>query len=412
LEKIGASRGKLGIGAKRRNLRAFSDVGDLKFIMRISNRSGLLPMIIAFVLAFTIINLFFREERNFAELALGEETKPYLAIDSLGYPVHLVNDSSTSRFLLGWQQRGKLDVALFLGNSQTHSINQLKPGEKNYVELLQRNWQPQQLDVLAHTVPNANLQEFYLFFRYWQSKLPIKTILVPIFMDDLREDGIREVFMPQLIREKFQIPDDTSELTLSINKTLSTFRPGAEKTNENDLKALEQTVQESVEKFCNDFLQQHFSSWAYRPNVRGQLLTQLHLLRNTVFGISASTKRKLIPARTKNNYQALEQILTVARDHQIAVVLYLPPIRSDVPIPYDEAEYKQFKAEIKSQAAKYKAVFADFDSIVPGEYWGSKNATTVGGGKTEIDYMHFQYRGHQLLADSLNALLNRTRHDI
>jgi hypothetical protein len=374
--------------------------------MHIHNKSELLSIIIALVLAFTIINLFFREETNFAELALGEETKAYLATDSLGHPIHLIGDSLSQLLLTGWQKRGKNEVALVLGNSQTHSINQLKEGDQTYVGLLHQKWRHRKLDVVAHTIPNANLQELYLLFRYWQTKLPVMTVLVPVFMDDLREDGIRDVFLAQLLQTKFQIEGDTSEVVRQINKTLASLQSNQGSSADNDFKALEQTVQESVEKRLNDFLQQHFSSWGYRPNVRGQLFANLHVLRNTAFGISASTKRKMIPARMKKNYAALEQLLTFARTKKIKVLLYVPPIRSDVLIPYDEAEYKHFKVYVEEMAKQYGALFANLEQIVPGNYWGAKNATTLGG-KVEIDYMHFQYPGHQLLADSLDAQLFR-----
>jgi hypothetical protein len=375
--------------------------------MNVSYKNGLLSIGLGIVAAFLIINIFFRQEPNFAELALGEETKAYLATDSLGHPIHLVHDSLSQLLLTGWQKRGKNEVALVLGNSQTHSINQLKEGDQTYVGLLHQKWRPRKLDVVAHTIPNANLQELYLLFRYWQTKLPVTTVLVPVFMDDLREDGIRDVFLAQLLQTKFQIEGDTSEVVRQINKTLASLQSNQGSSADNDFKALEQTVQESVEKHLNDFLQQHFSSWGYRPNVRGQLFANLHVLRNTAFGISASTKRKMIPARMKNNYAALERLLTFAQAHKIKVLLYVPPIRSDVPIPYDEAEYMQFKREVELMAKQHGALFANLEQIVPGNNWGSKNATTIDGGKTEIDYMHFQYPGHQLLADSLDAQLFR-----
>jgi hypothetical protein len=373
--------------------------------MKVPYKSGLVPIGLAGIAAILIINLFFHEEKNFAELALGQETKAYLATDSLGAPIHVVSDSTVPDLLKGWQLRGQKDVMFILGNSQTHSINQLKPGDQTYVALLYQRWRAYQIDVLAHTIPNANLQEFYLLFRYWQTKLPIKTVLLPVFMDDLREDGIRNVFLAGLVQSKYQIDRDSSEIARQINQSLAALQPVAQ--NNPDLKALEETVQESVEKELNDFLQQHFRSWSYRPNVRGQLFADLHQMRNTIFGISASSKRKMIPARLKNNYGALERLLAVAQQQKIKVLLYVPPIRSDVPIPYDETEYEQFKQYVEQRAKQYGAIFANLEHLVPGENWGSKNATTIDGSKTELDYMHFQYRGHQLLADSLHALLTR-----
>ena len=42
---------------------------------------------------------------------------------------------------------------------------------------------------------------------------------------------------------------------------------------------------------------------------------------------------------------------------------------------------------------------------MPGELWGMQDATD-GGGQPEYDFMHFQARGHALLAEALAALLD------
>ena len=44
--------------------------------------------------------------------------------------------------------------------------------------------------------------------------------------------------------------------------------------------------------------------------------------------------------------------------------------------------------------------FSNFEDIVPSEYWGMKESTTIGGG-LELDFMHFKAEGHRLLADSI-----------
>ena len=49
--------------------------------------------------------------------------------------------------------------------------------------------------------------------------------------------------------------------------------------------------------------------------------------------------------------------------------------------------------------------FYNFEKIVPGELWGYKGSTNLLE-KREVDYMHFQYKGHQILADSLIKYLN------
>ena len=42
----------------------------------------------------------------------------------------------------------------------------------------------------------------------------------------------------------------------------------------------------------------------------------------------------------------------------------------------------------------------DFDRLVPGRYWGTKAATSLGG-KAELDFMHYQEPGHAMLARAM-----------
>ena len=90
---------------------------------------------------------------------------------------------------------------------------------------------------------------------------------------------------------------------------------------------------------------------------------------------------------------------------RINTLVYIPPIRNDVKIPYDKKEYIDFKNEVKNIAQVYNANFVDLDNIVPGEHWGLKGSTNIGE-DLELDFMHFQYDGHKILADTLLNHIN------
>ena len=82
------------------------------------------------------------------------------------------------------------------------------------------------------------------------------------------------------------------------------------------------------------------------------------------------------------------------------MLLYIVPLRDDVKVPYDLDQYGEFKSEIQLIAKKSGVRFANFESLVPAEFWGTKSATTFGS-IPELDFMHFQAGGHQLLADAI-----------
>jgi len=362
------------------------------------------------ILAFLVISVYFKENTKFEDLALGEHTSSYQGrADTNLIHVIRINEQEESSLVNGWKDRGQKKLIFCFGNSQSSSINQMKEGDVVYPELLHRRFEQEGnlLEVLCHSIPNANLQELLLSFEYWRGKLPIQAITLPVFMDDLREEGIRGVFFPNLITSKYQIVDSSEAIVQQINQSLRKLKSvknsagGAEKT---DMAALNETVQEKSETYLNDWLNVHFSPWAYRPNVRGAMFNDLYLLRNTAFGITAETKRKMIPQRYQENIDALKVILNRCQNLGIKVVLYIPPIRNDVEVPYNLKEYNNFKQEIANLANINHCTFYNWESIVPAKLWGLKGSTN-GTGKPELDYMHFQCPGHIILSDSLYSAL-------
>jgi hypothetical protein len=376
----------------------------------------LLQLIIGFMLAIGIIHLFFSGERKFDKLALGTETTEYRAKNIANESIHLItiDQLEEDEFINSYHKNGDKKVVLILGNSQTHSINQIKNEEVNYIRLLNEAFSSKGYEILCHSMPNAGMQEFYLSYMYWKNKLKIRSIVIPIFFDDLREDGIRNVFFPKLIEDRFLMRDSLSYIGNKINTSLksnwsNTIREkdGLKDAIKSDNQALKETVQEGIENSLNRQLEQNVKSWNNRENVRGDFFVWLYQLRNTVLGINPGTVRKMIPQRYNDNMQALEFIIADCKKNDIKVLLYIPPIRSDVALPYDIVSYKAFKNEVKQicETEKGKLYFANFDTIIPGNLWGYKGATNLLE-KREVDYMHFQFRGHQILADSLYNHIN------
>ena len=358
-------------------------------------------MVLSAVLAGLILRFGFSGERNFEDAALGTMTVSYEARSIDGRDIHTTKQREKEiAEMLSVASDGRRST-LILGNSQTHSINQKKEGEVVYPEILDRAFSER--TVLTNSLPNANLQEFYLILNWWLETVIFDQIVVPVFMDDLREDGLREDFLTALIQENFALSGELDDFDQSLNEQLRSLQPQthAESSESSD----SETPQDFVEKEINSWLAAHSKTWANRPNARGDLFMKLYAWRNILFNISATTKRKMIPARMSKNLLALDRILERTSEDSIDVLLYIPPIRRDVEVPYDLAEYAQFKSEVESMAAAYSHVqFKNWEGIVPGELWGLK-ASTNGKKEPELDFMHFQFKGHQILADSILTAL-------
>lgn len=366
---------------------------------------------ISFIVSFIIISRYFGGKENFENFDLGKETKIYYAVDDSSRPIHCArfNKDIYQKILEGWERRGRKNVILVLGNSQTHAINQLKPTDINLSQILQHSDFRDSFDFLTHSMPNANLQEFYFSFQYMAAHFPVKKVIIPVFIDDLRENDIRSIYFSAAIADSFHIHTNTAVAKRINDFVIESRKPQNIADNDADIKALKETVQESAEKSLNSWLHDHVTAWSNRENVRGDIFTSMYLMRNTVLMINPQTKRRLIPTYTEHNMLALKELCTEASKAGVEVYLYVPPLRTDVEPPYFHDEYEGIVNDLRKMSEDIPSVyFKRIDSIVPGKYWGYKDPTAYFR-KREYDFMHFQYAGHKILADSLYQFLKNRR---
>lgn len=357
--------------------------------------SHLIPVIVGLIIGISILPNIWQAQKlnqNFDELALGDNTIIDAIVDNR--KVHCLSLNNSDRCFHDYDNYvTKNEVVLWLGNSQLHSINQLKDDDKLSSAILHNRLINQNKYVLTFSQPNANLQEHYILFEYLSTQLPISTIILPVVFDDLRETGIRND-LKRLFEE--------TQVTDSLQKSeIGTMLLSSSNKNEiADNNALDGTHQLDIESYLNDFLANHWKVWSQRAQYRGNLFNDLYIFRNWVFGITPSSVRKIIPGRYSTNMSALRAIVNASKEKKIQILLYIPPLRNDVLIPYDVQKYINFKSEVLAIANNEYAKFIDIDSIVPGEHWGVKGATTLGGNK-ELDFMHFKGAGHDILANRI-----------
>jgi hypothetical protein len=358
------------------------------------------PLIIALILAGIIYAFGYHgKHNNFEELALGEATHAFYAkYDNV--PVHCSDLRDMQLCLDGFDRRGGHRAALWLGNSQLHAINQYQAGEENGPAILFRQLKSRGLDLLTFSQPNANLQEHYVLFTYLQKRLPIQLLILPVVFDDMREDGIRPTIASALRDSSTTAVLETTDIGNRIlaNNILAVDDEGKETAGVRD------TIQEYSEKALNNWLNKNFSAWADRVEMRGSLFVELYKLRNFLFGIKATSKRRIIKARYIDNLAALQAMLSRASELHIDVLLYVVPLRNDVESPYDESEYKRFKQDIKTLAEANRAELVNLEDVVPANFWGEKASTTLND-DVELDFMHFQGAGHELLATALHEAI-------
>jgi len=369
----------------------------------------LLPVLISIFIIEIISNI---SNSTFDNVALGRHTSTYVARHPNEHIIHSTEDKTISNYITSrtsiiddnhlelsislmyddWVKRGKRDIIFLIGNSQYHAINQLKSGDINTSEILFNYFDDYDIDFLTYSSANMNLQEQYLMMDYFFDLFPIKYFLLPVFLDDTREDGIR-FYVKDFLLDKLN-----NENRNKIYKKL--FAKNSDSPAK-DLEGLSGTAQERTENYLNKILLENSENWSSRTNSRNMIFSQFYFLRNKIFNISPSTARKVIPGPYRDNLFSLEKILINTNVRKIETLVYIPPIRNDVQIPYLVSEYSQFKDQVRSISTQHNSNFINFENTVPNEYWGFKGQDD----NTEIDFMHFKYQGHLALADTLFSYL-------
>jgi hypothetical protein len=360
-----------------------------------------IPIILGTLISFAILIYIAQDKKtNYQEYALKNRTVSLFSKIN-GFQIHCRIIEDNQPCINNYYKNSKNnDLILYLGNSQLHAINQYKNGDENTPLILHKKLNETDLGYLVtYSQPNANLQEHYLLFEYLRIKMPIKALILPLVFDDMRETGIRHDFAVIMKDKSTQArlkQTDIGKKLFVYNELLS--------VDAEDMAALKDTTQDRTEKYFNSWLDENLTVWAARPDFRGKLLTTLYRIRNSVFNIKATTKRKVIKDRYINNFFALKAILESANLKKTSVLLYIVPLRNDVEMPYITEEYEAFKEDLVTIASKYDVKLLNLENLISAEHWGAKASTSLVENE-ELDFMHFQSSGHMILGKTLYEVL-------
>lgn len=250
---------------------------------------------------------------DFADAAaMGAATTSLFAVRGV-FPIHCQADEGLDLCVKGVQARGLQRKALWLGNSQLHAVNQLRTGERNAPDLLAERLAGRSIDLITVSLGNGNLQEHLVLFHYLLDRIQSDTLILPVVFDDTREDGLRDDIAALSQDERLAQRLKESGIGRKLLDKAPSPAP---------LPSGEATPQERSEAWLNAWLDQHIPLWRARPEMRGDLFISLYKLRNTVFGITPSSKRKIIPGRYTNNMAAFETVLQTAANSGVRVLVY------------------------------------------------------------------------------------------
>lgn len=325
---------------------------------------------------------------DLAEAALGKETQVVIGHYN-GDRVHCFDMSDAAECLEPAKSRSLNKSALWLGNSQLHAINQPSPksvpASVTAVELIREDG----IELLTFSQPNANLAEHYILFEALTAKFDFNLLILPAVFDDMREQSIRPSI--KNILAEADIAERLSKNKIGRDLLVLSVKEDKKKPV---------SLQDSSESIITSKLDSCCAWETLRSQARGKISLFLYQFRNYIFGIKPNSIRRMIKANYVRNLEAFDTILRRALKLDMKVIVYIPPLRSDVPIPYDPIEYAEFKTDIENISSEHGVNFANYEGIVPGPLWGMKDPTSLGGEK-ELDFMHFKEPGHALLAKSV-----------
>lgn len=255
------------------------------------------------------------------------------------------------------------EIAVLIGNSQLHTINEYKDNDKTAPYFLHEMLLPKGIFLLTISYPNINLQEITELVKYLDRSLKVKKFIISATFDDTREQGIR------------------SEISF-LNKL---------KNTPSNPKIEADTVLVRLEDEITNFLGRFIPNWHRRTAARVIIISEIHDFRNRIFNITPSSKRKKLPAQYKRNVNSLIKLTENPTFREKRIIFLIPPIRDDFKRPYISHEYIEFKNKMKQLAEQSNNIFLDGEASVPNNSWGMRIDQN---GKQVPDFMHFKSIAH------------------
>jgi hypothetical protein len=233
---------------------------------------------------------------------------------------------------------------------------------------------------ISLSFPNANLQEQFLVLETITNIIQLDMLVLPIFLDDTRENGVRT---------------DVKVYTgfLSINNIENKSAPEKSVQTNNKLDAIAKGNLISV------YADLYIPYWNRRSEIKNSIEYNIYLLRNFIFNIKKSSKRKINKSYYSINLDYLNKIIELTTLKKIKLIVYMAPIPPGSSI-YDEVEYTNFSNYLKNiKSENYN--FYDLSDIIPKTSW----VLDPNNSREYLDYMHFDGNGHRLLGNALSNLL-------
>jgi len=332
-------------------------------------------IIFAFPICFIVLLTFFNFEKidytnpstftkvETAQLKITADN--YLLSCTLYVPIEICFNGSLNTL--------KKKNVLLLGNSQNMStIVKDNINNNTVIKYLYDNLKESAYLPISLAFPNANLQEQYFTLETVSKKINLDTVILPIFLDDTRENGLRDD-----VKKYIDMADNEST------------------TNKDFIKLNKVSKHTLISIYADKYL----PYWNKRIEIKNSIEYNLYLLRNYIFNIHKSSKRRIIKSNYLINLDYFEKIIDITNKNNIKLIVYIAPIPPGANI-YDNNEYNNFFSYLNNINSN-NYIFYDLNDSIPKSHW----AINPNRSNDYIDNMHFDGNGHKLLGNILKNIL-------
>ena len=334
---------------------------------------------------------------DFNAAAMGAFTSGLFGDAATGGRVHCT-EVAVEPCEAAWAAAGRPPAVFWLGNSQLHGVNRLHAGDKTAIMAAHDALAPRGIWLTGYSLPNISMMEIATTVESVGLDYKPRLVVFPVVFNGLRIGSVRDEALPLLKRPGAAARIRASKVAPWLAPLLKDRDAAA---------AAPKSLADRSEDRLEAALAGVSPLWAARPDLRALYDYAFDTGRHMVFGVTAQTKRSLINPGYRAQMALLADLVDDLRARGIAVLLYVPPYRQDIPGPYIPAEYAQFKADLKTLCAAHGARCADYDNLVAGPEWGMVKDHLFG--TIDYDFMHFTAKGHSALAHAVTAAAEDVR---
>ena len=349
--------------------------------------------IVAGLIAFTILA---GSAANFDPQidGFGANWRAFETVEFDGRLIKGMNSADVVATGLQWQQQG-YKVFLWLGASQLHTISAAQDGQTIAVAVANAAAARKGLPIRYVQVSNgnANLYEMLgVYLEVTQAGFHPDGVILGMTYDDLREPGVRGSIYPKITDELLAI-GGPGVANLRAEMIARNAVPATAPVVRN---AMNGTPQQTLEKSLVNYLDAHWTNYAYRERLKGMLqISWKQKVARVVLGSERRASVVVDKADEDYNMLALQSLARIAQSQGTKLWIYRAPVlhKSDFSY-YVAGDYERFTAALVEYCRASGIAFLDLDHLVPDSLFGLTNSDLP-------DYFHFAAAGHELLGSAI-----------